>query len=52
MKKEVVIYDYLDEKIPMLSKMFAKRQRGYRAIGYEVCDSSNWEAQTGKLDFE
>ncbi|MDR1621428.1 MAG: DEAD/DEAH box helicase [Synergistaceae bacterium] len=36
MKKEVVIYDYLDDKIPMLLKMFKKRQRGYAAIGYDI----------------
>jgi superfamily II DNA or RNA helicase len=35
-KREVVIYDYVDEDEPMLAKMAAKRQAGYRAIGYEV----------------
>lgn len=36
MKKEVVIYDYADLEIPMLAKMYKRRLRGYRAIGYEV----------------
>jgi superfamily II DNA or RNA helicase len=35
-KKEVVIYDYVDDLEPMLAGMFAKRKKGYRAIGYEV----------------
>ncbi len=35
-KKEVHIYDYVDEKIPMLKKMYKKRLRGYKAIGYEI----------------
>jgi superfamily II DNA or RNA helicase len=33
-KKEVRIYDYVDSAVPMLTKMFEKRLRGYRAIGY------------------
>jgi superfamily II DNA or RNA helicase len=35
-KKEVVIYDYVDFDIPVLAKMYAKRRAGYKAIGYEV----------------
>jgi len=33
-KTEVRIFDYLDRAVPMLMKMFEKRLRGYRAIGY------------------
>jgi superfamily II DNA or RNA helicase len=33
-KTEVRIYDYVDRDIPMLARMFEKRLRGYRAIGY------------------
>ena len=33
-KTEVRIYDYVDRAVPMLMKMFEKRLRGYRAIGY------------------
>ncbi|MGH6702351.1 MAG: TOTE conflict system archaeo-eukaryotic primase domain-containing protein [Bradyrhizobium sp.] len=35
-KREVIIYDYVDEDEPMFAKMAAKREAGYRAIGYEV----------------
>jgi len=35
-KREVVIYDYVDEDEPMLAKMAAKREAGYKALGYEV----------------
>ena len=28
------IYDYVDPAVPMLARMFEKRLRGYRAIGY------------------
>ncbi len=34
-KSEVVIYDYADKNVPMLAKMFERRLRGYKAIGYE-----------------
>ncbi len=33
-KREVQIYDYVDRDVPMLFRMFEKRLRGYRSIGY------------------
>ena len=33
-KNEVVIYDYVDDQVPVLAGMFGKRKKGYRAIGY------------------
>lgn len=33
-KTEVRIFDYVDRDVPMLLRMFEKRLRGYRAIGY------------------
>ncbi len=33
-KKEVVIYDYVDNQVAMLTKMAEKRLRGYSKIGY------------------
>ena len=35
-KNEVRIYDYVDRSVPMLAKMFARRMRGYRSIGFRV----------------
>jgi hypothetical protein len=35
-KAEVRIYDYVDRDVPMLARMFEKRLRGYRAIGYST----------------
>ena len=35
-KREVIIYDYVDEDEPMLAKMASKREAGYKALGYEV----------------
>jgi len=33
-KREVRIYDYVDTHVPMLARMFEKRLRGYRSLGY------------------
>ena len=33
-KTEVRILDYVDRNVPMLARMFDKRMRGYRAMGY------------------
>jgi len=40
-KTNVRIYDYVDRNVPMLVKMFQKRQRGYRTMGYELEKSDN-----------
>ena len=37
-KTEVRIYDYVDRNVPVLSRMFERRIRGYRAIGYRTDD--------------
>ena len=35
-KSKVVIYDYVDVNVPMLTRMFERRLKGYKAIGYEM----------------
>jgi superfamily II DNA or RNA helicase/very-short-patch-repair endonuclease len=35
-KREAQIYDYVDLSVPMLARMFDKRCRGYKAIGYSI----------------
>lgn len=35
-KREVRICDYADLNVPMLSRMFDRRCRGYRALGYSI----------------
>ncbi len=37
-KKEVVIYDYVDVDVPVLARMYDKRIKGYRSIGYKIED--------------
>ena len=37
-KHEVRVYDYVDRQVPALMRMFAKRLKGYRAMGYVTED--------------
>jgi len=39
-KTEVRVHDYIDGAVPMLSRMFDKRRRGYEAVGYTIRDDS------------
>ena len=39
-KRDVVIYDYVDENEPMLAKMATKRELGYRSLGYRAVRSA------------
>ncbi len=38
-KREVLVYDYVDNAVPVLRRMSEKRVRGYKAIGYFVEDA-------------
>lgn len=46
-KREVLIYDYVDVSEPMLVKMAAKREAGYRSLGYQTIGSA--ELNAGRL---
>src|SRR6202453_3501679 len=35
-KREVIVYDYVDRAVPVLARMAAKREKGYKALGYVV----------------
>ena len=38
-KTEARIVDYVDRQVPVLARMFERRMRGYREIGYRVAES-------------
>ena len=42
-KTEVRVMDYVDHNVPMLARMFEKRMKGYRAMGYSVSDHTTPE---------
>jgi superfamily II DNA or RNA helicase len=35
-KRVVRVYDYVDSNVPMLARMYARRLKGYSAIGYRI----------------
>jgi len=35
-KERVTVYDYVDQTLPMLRRMFQKRVKGYEAMGYSL----------------
>lgn len=35
-KEQVTIFDYVDASLPMLQRMFKKREKGYKLMGYKV----------------
>jgi superfamily II DNA or RNA helicase len=43
-KKVVCVYDYVDHQVPMLARMYDRRLRGYKAIGYELEGDESGEA--------
>jgi superfamily II DNA or RNA helicase len=38
-KRVVRVYDYVDAHVLMLARMYARRQKGYSAMGYKICDT-------------
>jgi superfamily II DNA or RNA helicase len=39
-KRQALVYDYVDEELPVLRRMFAKRLKAYRALGYELAEAA------------
>ena len=50
-KTEVIIYDYVDSHIRVLEKMYHKRLRTYKKIGYEICNNVIIEKQNANAIF-
>lgn len=51
-KKNVYIFDYVDTHIPVFDKMYAKRLRTYKHIGYSLHTSDAPEKQTANAIFD
>jgi superfamily II DNA or RNA helicase len=49
-KCEVRIFDYVDGNVPMLARMFDKRLRGYRAMGYVRSEAPAAAESTALVD--
>jgi superfamily II DNA or RNA helicase len=51
-KREVVIYDYVDSQEPLLARMAAKRDAGYKALGYEVTNAQDLFSRAQNMPVE
>ena len=39
-KKEIVVYDYVDDNFSMIRNMFLKRKKAYEKVGYEIIEDN------------
>lgn len=39
-KKDVIVYDYVDKNIPVLQRMYYKRMKAYKKMGYKIASST------------
>jgi hypothetical protein len=37
-KRDVIVYEHVDRPVPVLARMVAKRETGYKSLGY-IMDS-------------
>ena len=51
-KKDVIVFDYVDSHIPMFERMYGKRLKAYKQIGYEICSGLDHEKQEANAIFD
>ena len=51
-KKDVIVFDYVDSHIPMFERMYGKRLKAYKQIGYEICCGLDREKQEVNAIFD
>lgn len=51
-KQDVIIYDYVDHHIPAFHKMYAKRLKTYKTIGYQLFSALSTEKQITNAIFD
>ncbi|WP_236701309.1 DEAD/DEAH box helicase [Thalassomonas viridans] len=51
-KEKVLVYDYVDELLPMLQRMYQKRAKGYSAMDYTVTEKGEEELLQAPLQLE
>ncbi len=39
-KKEIIVYDYIDDNFSMIRNMFLKRKKAYEKVGYEIIENN------------
>ena len=51
-KTKVIIYDYIDQHIPVFEAMYHKRMRAYKELGYEILQNSGLNQSDRRLLFD
>jgi len=51
-KTDVRIYDYVDRAVPMLARMFKKRLKGYRAMGYRIAEAPTEDVRDLTIEYD
>lgn len=51
-KKNVIIYDYVDRHISMFDRMYHKRLKAYKQIGYDIFSGTGTQKQTTNAIFD
>lgn len=51
-KKSVIIYDYVDSHISMFDRMYHKRLKAYKQIGYDIFSTTGTQKQTTNAIFD
>ena len=51
-KKSVIIYDYVDSHISMFDRMYHKRLKAYKQIGYDIFSGTGTQKQTANAIFD
>ena len=51
-KKDVVIYDYIDSHIRVLERMYHKRLKAYKRIGYQIGTAESGETKSANAIFD
>jgi hypothetical protein len=41
-KKEIIVYDYVDDNFWMIRNMFLKRKKAYEKVEYEIIENNEW----------
>jgi superfamily II DNA or RNA helicase len=50
-KERVIIYDYVDSRLPTLERMFGRRAKAYEALGYTIAEGEASTLLQGNLRF-
>ena len=51
-KKSVIIYDYVDSHISMFDRMYHKRLKAYKQIGYDILSGNGAQKQTANAIYD